>query len=388
MTKLKINLLAFKNAPESIFNNAISRLEKLISSNNYLITEDNPDILFFLTGGSEQSAIKQVKEGVFYILIGSKHDNSYSSATEVKAALNSKTIKSVLLDEEEDTTKEFLNNFLKIKRGLNSLKNKRLGLIGEVSEWLISSTITSETLYSKLGVKLIKVPWSKIDHFSNFKVSEPFLKSFEGRGQIDLSDTARVNGMLEEVVRKWNLDAISVECFPLVHNEGVTACLPLSNFNDKGVPAGCEGDITAIIGMMLAKEIIGSIPWIANINKVTEEYCLFSHCTIAKGLVENFTVMTHFETGKGSAIAGDFKDNSVTIFRLDNTLSNAFISSSQIIDRPKSCSACRTQIKVELTKHQVYLLKEKPLGNHHLIFPGDCEKLLRTMCNVMDINIL
>jgi L-fucose isomerase-like protein len=140
--------------------------------------------------------------------------------------------------------------------------------------------------------------------------------------------------------------------------------------------------------MMLCKELTGIVPWIANINKATDKVCMFSHCTIAPGLVSGFSVKTHFETGQGTAIEGDFKGDLITIFRFDNTLSKAFIATANITGRPKSASACRTQIEVKLSESEVKQLREYPLGNHHLIFPGDCKRLLEFACKVLGIDVL
>ncbi len=388
MTKLKVKLLAFQNAPDSVFEKAIQRIEKILSPENYSLTESDPDILFFLSGGSEQLALKQVSEGNFYVLIGSRHDNAYASATEVKAYLNSINIRSLLLDEEEAETPALLKDFYIVKQALNNLRGKNLGQIGQVSDWLISSAIPADLLQEKLGIKLNVLPWSKLAHFSEFKVSEQFLDSFSDVKHMDLTETAKVSEMLTDTIQKGKLDAITVECFPMVQKDGVTACLPLAKFNNEGIPAGCEGDITAITGMMLCKELTGIIPWIANINKATDEVCMFSHCTIAPGLVSGFTVKTHFETGKGTAIEGDFKGDLITIFRFDNKLSKAFIATANISGRPKSSSACRTQIEVKLTGNEVRLLRESPLGNHHLIFPGDCKKILHLACLLLGIEVL
>jgi L-fucose isomerase-like protein len=166
-----------------------------------------------------------------------------------------------------------------------------------------------------------------------------------------------------------------------VQKDNVTACLPLARFNNEGIPAGCEGDITAIAGMMLCKELTGISPWIANINKASDEVCMFSHCTIAPGLVTDFSVKTHFETGKGTAIQGNFKGDLITIFRFDNKLSKAFIATTNITGRPKSATACRTE-------NEVKLLRQSPLGNHHLIFPGDCKRLLHLACLLLGIEVL
>lgn len=385
---LRIKLLAYRGAPQIIHNKAMERAKSIFSNLNYQFVEDNPDVLFFLTGGSEHPAIEQVSVGKFYVLIGSQLDNSYASASEVKAYLNDKHIPSLLLDEESSETVSLLQDFNSVKSALQNLSGKRLGLIGEVSDWLISSSISSGLLEQKFGIHLIEIPWSALNHFSGFKASETFLYSFAEVKHFDLTDTARVSQMLSDTITKWCLDAITVECFPLVQNDGVTACLPLARFNNEGFPAGCEGDMTAIVGMMLCKELTGIIPWIANINKVSDESCLFSHCTIAPGLISDLKVKTHFETGKGTAIEGNFKSDTVTVFRFDNKLSKAFIASAKIIGRPKSPSACRTQIEVTFSGNEVKLLKQNPLGNHHLIFPGDCTELLKLSCLMMDIEVL
>ncbi len=387
MDKLNIKLLAFPDAPDAVFTDAVSRIDKLISPINYTLTENNPDVLFFLSGGSEQSAVKLVSEGRFYILIGSRHENAYASATEVKAYLNDLNIQSVLMDEEDPGTAVFLNDFIIVKQALKQLNGKNLGLIGKVSDWLVSSAVPSSILKEKFGINLSVIPWSDLPHFTEFEASGPFLETFSAATCIDLTETAKVNELLSDTIQKRNLDAITVECFPLVRKNSVTACLPLAKFNNEGIPAGCEGDLTAITGMMLCRELTGIIPWIANINKVTDEVCLFSHCTIAPGLVTSYSVTTHFETGVGTAIEGDFKADLVTIFRFDNKFSKAFIATANITGRPKSATACRTQIEVKLTPNEVKLLRQSPLGNHHLVFPGDCKSLLNTACSVLGIEV-
>ncbi len=388
MTKLKIKLLAYQGAPDAVFEKAGKRIEKLVSPGKYMLAESNPDVLFFLSGGSEQAAMKLVSANHFYILIGSQHDNAYASATEVKAYLNSQDIPSVLLDEEEAGTAAFLMDFSIVKKALKSLKGKKLGLIGQVSDWLIASVIPSDVLEAKLGIKLRVIPWSGLAHFTEYKASELFLASFTGKTGMNLTETAKVSELLTHTIQTMNLDAITVECFPMVQKDCVTACLPLAKFNNEGIPAGCEGDLTAIAAMMLCKELTGIIPWMANINKVSEEVCMFSHCTIAPGLVSGFSVKTHFETGKGTAVEGDFKGDRITIFRFDNTLSKAFIAPTNITGRPKSVTACRTQIEVKLTANEVNLLRQSPLGNHHLIFPGDCTKLLYMACLILGIEVV
>jgi hypothetical protein len=51
-------------------------------------------------------------------------------------------------------------------------------------------------------------------------------------------------------------------------------------------------------------------------------------------------------------------------------------------------TACRTQIEVKLNENDVKLLRENPLGNHHLIYPGDCSQLLEMCCQFLEIEVL
>ena len=388
MTKLKIKCLIAQGASEALIKNADKNIEKLISSENYLFTENEPDVFYFLTGGTERMAMEMVSSGHFYLLIGSQHNNSYASATEVKAYLDQKNIPCMLLNEEKKETSAIINYFFIVKKALKNLNGKKLGLIGQVSDWLISSDVSSEILKEKLGINLCVIPWNELNHFSKFSPSDSFLETFSGKTDFDLTDTGRVNELLKQTIQNKNLDAITVECFPMVQKDSVTACLPLAKFNNDGIPAGCEGDITAITGMMLCKELTGIIPWIANTNKVSNEVCIFSHCTIAPCLISEFSIKTHFETGVGTAIQGNFKEDLVTIFRFNKYLNKMFIATGNVTGRPKSDSACRTQIEVKLSGDNVKLLQNNPLGNHHLIFPGNCKELLKYTCEFLGIDIL
>jgi len=380
-------LLAFRGAPAEIFEKAAERLAGLLPADTYTLADSSPDILFFLSGGSEQEAIRYTLPSRFLLLIGSRHGNAYASATEVKAYLDHRKIPAMLLDEEEEETREMLRLSLIARNALKNLCGKKLGLIGEVSEWLIASTVPVYLLQSVLGIWPVKIPWSGLPPYSQFDPSPSLPELFDRAGSPGLTGTARVHAMLEHAIRQHGLDAITVECFPMVKRDHVTACLSLAKFNHEGFPAGCEGDLASAAGMMLCRELTGTVPWMANINKVTAAGCHFSHCTIAPGLVTDFTVTTHFETGEGTAIAGDFNGDRVTVFRFDNQLGQAFIATGEITERPRSATACRTQIVVKLDEEDAQTLKEHPLGNHHLILPGDHTRLLYLTCLVIGIGV-
>jgi L-fucose isomerase-like protein len=126
----------------------------------------------------------------------------------------------------------------------------------------------------------------------------------------------------------------------------------------------------------------------ANTVHLAAQRSLFAHCTIAPNLLSRYTIDTHFETGQGTAIKGDFKGDEITLFRLNNQLNTAFITTGAIVARPKYEIACRTQIEVVLPQSAVTLLQEQPLGNHHLVLPGDQRSTLTLACKILGIDLL
>ncbi|MCX6137373.1 MAG: hypothetical protein NTV54_07770 [Ignavibacteriales bacterium] len=382
---MNFKFLAYRGAPASIVESGTDRLYQLIGPKFVSLVQESPDVLFFLTGGSERAAIECLAQDKFVCLIGSQRDNALASAVEVMAYLRNLGRPALLLDEDDPRTPEQLMDLHHVIAGLQRLRGKRLGLIGEVSEWLVSSTIPVGTLRGVLGIQLEKIPWEKLPHYSTKTPDPGLLSEFAPVAAIDLTDTARVATLLHSVIKEKSFDAVTVECFSLVQKNSVTACLPLASFNAAGFPAGCEGDIASAAGMMLGKEITGIVPWMANINKIDTQSCLFSHCTIAPTQLTRKEITTHFETGAGTSIRGEYATDFVTVFRLKNDLTRAFISCGNVTGRPHHENACRTQIEVPLPESAVDCLRRNPLGNHHLIFPGDVVQRLSLASTILGI---
>ena len=376
MNALRIKLLAFQGATQAMRDDGLKTLQTLLATTRIDQVEDAPDILFFLSGGSEQHAASVIQPAQFYILLAGSTDNAYAAATEVKAFANQHAIRTVLLNTDDPDTPKRLKHYIAILRGLNRLHGQHIGIFGHASPWLIASSTAAADLNHVLGIKIKRLLWDQLPDYHDEPINQDFLNVFRDCGA-DLTSTSRLYTLLSHCIEQEHLNAITVECFPLVKQHGITACLPLALLNNNGIPAGCEGDITSITGMMLAKEAAGRIPWIANLAHISHECVRFAHCTVAPALLNRYAITTHFETGKGTAIQGHWTSSDVTVFRLNKTLNRAFIAHGPVLRRPQLDTACRTQIEVGLTAAARCTLQEDPLGNHHLILPGNLTKLLK-----------
>ena len=81
------------------------------------------------------------------------------------------------------------------------------------------------------------------------------------------------------MTKDLDLDALTVNCFPIPYIKGKT-CLATSNLNDDGIVTACEGDLNATMVMMAFQYINGSASLNSDIiiENQEENALMFSHC--------------------------------------------------------------------------------------------------------------
>jgi len=385
MHKISISLIAFNGATQEVYDHGNEVIVSKLKEYQVKIVNKNPDAIFVLTGGSELQAIELLNNKSPVIILAITSDNSYAAAAELKAYCDQEHIPSLLVNFELNELKSKIENFFQFKKALVKFRNYRLGLIGKSSEWLIASKVSPTELKQKFGINIIPFSWEELPIYTTVAIDKEFMQHFGERHTGKLKDSSKVYSLLKQIINHNQLDAITVECFPLVRNNKVTACLALSKLNDDGIPAGCEGDISSITGMIISQLLTGQIPWMANLILVQDSKVILTHCTIPISYVSTYSLTTHFETNEGLAINGKFSTKSVTLFRFNNTFTKAFISEGKTISIPAIKEACRTQLEIELPSENAVILKNNPLGNHHLILPGNHADKLKFLCQMMGV---
>ena len=385
---INVKFLTHAGAPERLIVEAKKKLLAAFPDLQFQFFSTDPDMLVFLTGGSEMDVTQMAKPGRFYILAASEGKNAYAAATEVKAWMNQNNINSVLIDLNNEADRKRAAHYASMAQKLATLRGQTLGLIGEISEWLIASNTTPEVLARVLGITLKQFSWQQLSDHRTAKPDRGFMKKFHTGSAHATEDAARVHTTLLETIAREKLDAITVGCFDLVRQHEVTACLSLAHLSDQGIAAGCEGDTCSAAAMMFAKAICGIIPWMANVAMVSANMLRLAHCTTPTLLLSEFEVDTHYETGLGTAIAGKFAGEDITIFRFDKELQKAFITQGKITSTHKRLHACRTQIEVAINEQDALLLRENPLGNHHLVLPGKNAAMLADACALCGIQLV
>lgn len=373
---LHVSWTAHSGAGADTAGKAEEFMKRLLPENSFIMSDTEPDTILFMSGGSERRAIELSGMNHPVLLLSIRGNNAYAAATEVMAWMVNNNRIALLSDALDAAESGLLENWRRTVTAFKRMEGTKAGLIGSVSEWLVASDVSSDRLKNVFDVSLKVIPWFSLPDYSSMEPDKSLLKRFNGSEAAGLEDAARVLTLLRQTVREHDLNAIAVECFSLVQQRGVTACLALAQLNTEGLVAACEGDIASMAGMMLLKAVTGSVPWMANLTRLTHKTVILSHCTIPFNMVSGIKLPTHYETGCSLAVDGAIAATDVTILRMSDTLDRVFIAEGKVVRHPHLEDACRTQTEIELQSERIDLLRNMPLGNHHLMIPGKLAGLL------------
>ena len=361
------------------------------------------NIIYVRTGGAEgifeELLPKLLETGVSYFtLLTSGTSNSLAASLEILSYLKQKGLRGEVLHGSAEYIRGRIAQLEKIAQARIRLYGTSLGVIGQPSDWLISSIYDEGTILQKLGVLVKDIPMEDLlAEFDGQKAREvnpgpamlvqrPFFrdadKPFAGPApevRKAVPDAIRIYNALKVLVETHDLGALTLRCFDLLGTVNNTGCYALAKLNSEGIPSSCEGDVPALLSMMVSQALTGCTGFQANPARIDVQTgeMLFAHCTIPFNMVDGFNYDTHFESGIGVGIHGHFPEGPVTVFKLSGTLDRAFIAEGELFRNQYEQNLCRTQVWLRLSPADARYFLTDPIGNHHIIIPGHCGELLR-----------
>ncbi len=331
--------------------------------------------ILMLTGGTEHELLEfsRKTEGPLVIL-SHPAQNSLAAALEAVAKLRAEGRRVVLHHLGDPAYRKELERSLVAAELARRLKGKRFGIIGEPSPWLVASVPPVETMERKLGMEPVRIPLEEVLRRAEGVASPPRPQGERVEpGEEELIMGGRVYGALRDIVEERKLSAFTIACFGLLPHR-MTACWALARLGSEGIPAGCEGDLTGLISLIVSQELTGSPGFLANPVDVDPkgERLLLAHCTSPFALLEGFRLRTHFESGLGLAVEGVLRHGPYTLVRFggERLEQGFFVEGSVLPERPGREDICRTQVVFKAPKGALRKLLREPLGNHHVLIPG------------------
>ena len=323
-------------------------------------------LIYVRTGGTEGIFKRLLPELMaksprpFYLLTSGK-SNSLAASMEILSYLRQHDIRGEIIHGSTAYIAQRIRLLETVEQACRQLQGSRLGIIGQPSDWLISSHADKEIVRKRLGIELVDIPMQTL------------IEKVGNKCEDVMPGALRIYDALKDIVDNYSLQGFTLRCFDLLSAVRNTGCLALAKLNSEGYVAGCEGDVPAMLSMMMVRSLLGISGFQANpasIDPDTGEM-LFAHCTIPLDMVEDYEFDTHFESGIGVGIRGYMKEGPVTIFKLAGDLSRYFVAEGTLVRNQAKPDLCRTQQVIQLSdKSQTAYFLTNPIGNHHIILPG------------------
>ena len=373
-------------------------IEYSFQGDNYEDYGTDLSLIYVRTGGTEGlfKELLPTLQGLSrqtILLLTSGKSNSLAASMEILSYLRQEGLRGEILHGSPSYIRSRIEALSKVEEARRFLEYKTLGIVGHPSDWLISSGFDRDVILDKLGISLQYIPMEELlEEYSSLKdeVAESWDK-IVGRGGSEgalstpvkqaIPGAYRLYKALQTLVSDYGLSGLTIRCFDLltaIHNTG---CLALARLNSEGYVAGCEGDVPAMLSMMIGRAVSGVSGFQANPSSIDPETgeIVFSHCTVPLDMVSSFGLDTHFESGIGVGIRGQLPSGPVTVFKVSGDLSRHFVCEGELLRCEAKPDLCRTQTVLKLPASAASYFLTEPIGNHHIVLPGHHAAVLEAL---------
>ena len=342
------------------------------------------ELIYVRTGGTENAfkAVFPRLDGPVRLLT-SGASNSLAASMEILSFLRQQGREGEILHGSAAYIAERITAMSRAARARRRLQGSRAGVVGRPSDWLIASDPDRAAVRDRLGIELVDIPMEEFvteirrglcEESSGFPLKS-VRHSVSPKVTQDVFDGAlEIYGALKRLTVRYGLSAVTVRCFDLLTAVGNTGCIALALLNAEGIPAGCEGDIPAMLTMCVSNALFDVPGFMANPSRMDPSTgeMVFAHCTVPFNMLRDYSYDTHFESGIGVAVKGELPEGPVTLFKMAPGLDRFFAAEAGLINNLSEKRLCRTQVLLRLDDRSLckdYFLKD-PIGNHHVIIPG------------------
>ncbi|MBO2515679.1 MAG: hypothetical protein CW338_00185 [Clostridiales bacterium] len=340
-------------------------------------------LLFVASGGSENAFLqfeRRMGDKPVYLLT-SGESNSLAASMEILSFLQRTGRRGEILHGRPEDVAERIRALRRVSLAKEKLRGSVLGCIGVPSDWLIASPMEDGACREKLDIRFESIPMEELlreyekGGYEENGYTEDLLRHAFDRKETEKA--LRLYGALERVVKEHHLSGVSLRCFDLLDSIRTTGCLGLAILNAKGIPAACEGDMPALLSMTVMNAVTGTPGFMCNPSRIDSAAgeMILAHCTLPLDMPLSYSLMTHYESGIGAALRGKLPEGVCTLFKTDVHLDRFMVQRAVLLENPEEEHLCRTQVKLSAEDTEYFL--KRPIGNHHILCPGDHRQALQ-----------
>lgn len=254
-----------------------------------------------------------------------------------------------------DSFKKDLFNFAAVCRVVNGMKSFNVGIIGARTSAFKTVRIDEIALQNK-GINVETFDLSEIfsrvekvtdEQMNAMKTEINNVTVFEGYPEEKLDKMAKLQVVLEDIAKEYNLSAMAVRCWPEFQTVmGIAPCTNVGILNEKGIATACETDVSNAV-MMRALALAADAPCTLldfnNNFKNDRNKAIMFHCgpmaiSMMKGkgkTIEHLMFKKSYGEGSGVGVnKGELFEGKITFgsIRTENGKVKGFVSDGIFTD--------------------------------------------------------
>jgi L-fucose isomerase-like protein len=213
------------------------------------------------------------------------------------------------------------------------LRRARFGMVGSACPGMLDVVVDEADLQKALGVTAIHIDLDVL--LEAARAASPVDAAAAAQrviaqtgGAIEIGEQALVENLrfypaIRELVRRNQLDAYCVRCWPELRNlHKLTPCVAHALLSQDGIPNSCEVDLPALIATYILNRLAGTPAFNFDITAYLPEQgaIQFAHCGAAApslaGNAQLVTLRAHMRTGTGATVEFPFQEGTATLAKL------------------------------------------------------------------------
>jgi len=299
-----------------------------------------------------------------------------------------------------------VETFLKAAAAVRYLRTMRVGLAGSRAPGFFPLDVDEMALRHQVGPELVMIDMMEIFFGDEPPAAEveavkaDFLQRVRNVATVPperLDRVARTVAVLRGLFRKYELDALSVKCWPEFLNGYAAACSMISRLATDSLVAGCEGDVNGVVTSALLQHLSGGEPtFLADLVQVDRagDTGILWHCGVAPMEMAADPGQIDFGlefSGVGMNLEFALKPGRVTIARL-GTLNGRYrmlVMGGEAVETPLLVRGTMAKIRFDVPGRQV--LDTILLGGweHHVTMVyGDYREALAQVARQLGIELV
>ena len=275
-----------------------------------------------------------------------------------------------------------------------------------LGEWEITSDLG--VAGKKLGLRFEAVPTDELrsrytslspqDQAEAARLVQDLIERASQGTQVadeEIAKAARLYLAMARIVEERGGDGVTIVCSSWIRTEELPVpCVALTLFQERGIPAACQGDLDALLTMVLFKRAAGVPTFMGGAVKANGHLGI-SHCVLPRNLCtkgdegQAYYLGDYHGRKESPTVHAEVPVGEIaTVARFTKGLRSLLLTSGTIKGCQDSKDRCRNTLVIDVPDRERVFDAVKGVQNHYVVACGDHRAALEERAKERDIKVV